>query len=103
MAKPTSMHTTGGQQVMGSYLYPRGGIVKIDFEHILIFKKLGKAPTPSKEAKESSVLTKEEWDEYFSSHWTFCGAKQNRHIAVFPEELPKRLIKMFSFVGGYYL
>lgn len=97
--KPTSMHTTGGQQVMGSYPYPRGGIVKIDFEHILLFKKLGKAPTPSKEAKESSVLTKEEWDEYFSSHWTFCGAKQNRHIAVFPEELPKRLIKMFSFVG----
>lgn len=97
--KPTSMHATGGQSVMGSYPYPRGGIVKIDYEYILLFKKLGQAPTPSKEAKESSVLTIEEWDEYFSSHWTFSGAKQNRHIAVFPEELPKRLIKMFSFVG----
>ena len=28
--KPTSMHTTGGEKVMGSYPYPRGGIIKID-------------------------------------------------------------------------
>lgn len=97
--KPTSMHTTGGEKVMGSYPYPRGGIIKIDFEHILLFRKLGKAPMPSREAKEASALIMEEWNEYFSSHWTFSGAKQNRHIAVFPEELPKRLIKMFSFVG----
>ncbi|MDY6257468.1 MAG: site-specific DNA-methyltransferase [Bacteroidaceae bacterium] len=96
--KPTSMHTTGGEKVMGSYPYPRGGIVKIDFEHILLFKKLGKAPTPLRKAKEESALTMEEWNEYFISHWTFNGAKQNRHIAVFPEELPKRLIKMFSYV-----
>jgi DNA modification methylase len=44
-------------------------------------------------------MTKEEWNEYFSSHWTFGGARQNEHLAVFPEELPHRLIKMFSFVG----
>ena len=31
--------------------------------------------------------------------WTFAGARQDGHIAVFPEELPARLIKMFSFVG----
>lgn len=97
--KPTSMHTTGGEKVMGTYPYPRGGIVKIDFEYILLFRKFGKAPTASQEAKEASALTVKEWNEYFSSHWTFSGAKQNRHIAVFPEELPKRLIKMFSFVG----
>ena len=97
--KPTSMHTTGGQKVMGSYPYPRSGIVKIDFEHILLFKKQGKAPIPSEEVKTASMLTMEEWNEYFSSHWSFGGAKQNRHIAVFPEELPKRLIRMFSFTG----
>lgn len=97
--KPTSMHTTGGQNVMGSFPYPRGGILKIDYEYILLFKKAGKAPSPTKEIMEDSALPLEEWNEYFSSHWTFGGAKQNRHIAVFPEELPKRLIKMFSFVG----
>ena len=97
--KPTSMHTTGGAKVMGSYPYPRGGIVKIDFEHILLFRKQGKAPTASKEAREASKLTDEEWNTYFSSHWHFNGEHQNRHIAVFPKELPSRLIKMFSFVG----
>ena len=97
--KPTSMHTTGGQEVMGSYPYPRNGIVKIDYEYILLFRKRGKAPNPSEEAKNTSILTPKEWYEYFSSHWCFPGAKQNRHIAVFPEELPKRLIKMFSFIG----
>lgn len=101
--KPTNMHTTGGQRVMGSYLYPRNGIVKIDFEHILLFKKGGKAPTVSSSVRRQSELTDEEWQSYFSSHWTFGGARQNGHIAVFPEELPKRLIKMFSFVGDTIL
>ena len=44
-------------------------------------------------------MTREEWGQYFSSHWNFNGVKQAGHIAMFPEELPKRLIKMFSFVG----
>lgn len=101
--KPTTMHTTGGEKVMGSFPYPRGGIVKIDFEHILLFKKLGKAKPTTREAKDASKLSIEEWNEYFCSHWTFGGARQNKHIAVFPEELPKRLIKMFSFVGDTVL
>lgn len=101
--KPTSMHTTGGGNVMGSFPYPRGGIVKVDYENILLFKKTGKAKPVSKDIMEKSKLSVEEWNEYFSSHWTFCGARQDKHIAVFPEELPKRLIKMFSFVGDTVL
>lgn len=101
--KPTNMHTTGGQKVMGSYPYPRGGIVKIDFEQILLFKKQGKAPYVANSIRQQSALTDEEWHNYFSSHWTFPGARQDGHIAVFPEELPKRLIKMFSFVGDTVL
>ena len=97
--KQTTMHTTGGQRVMGSYPYPRGGIVKVDYENILLFKKQGKAASVTKDRREVSKLTDEEWNSYFSSHWYFPGAKQSEHIAVFPEELPKRLIKMFSFVG----
>lgn len=95
--KPTNIHTTGGQQVMGSYPYPRNGIIKIDFEHILLFKKQGTAPTVKSSQREASKLSPEEWNEYFTSHWTFSGARQDRHIAVFPKELPKRLIRMFSF------
>jgi len=96
--KKTKMNTTGGSIVMGSYPYPPNGLIEIDYEFILIFKKPGRAPSVSKEIKERSKLTKEEWKEYFSGHWNFNGARQTEHEAMFPEELPKRLIKMFSFV-----
>lgn len=97
--KATTMNTSGGGAIMGSFPYPRNGILKIDYEFILIFKKLGKSPKPTLEQKENSIMTKEEWNQYFSSHWNFSGVKQSEHIAMFPEELPKRLIKMFSFSG----
>ncbi len=97
--KTTTMNTSGGGAIMGSFPYPRNGILKMDYEFILIFKKLGDAPKPTRQQKELSAMTKEEWGEYFSSHWCFNGVKQMGHIAMFPEELPKRLIKMFSFVG----
>lgn len=101
--KVTTCHTTGGATVMGSFPYPRNGILKLDYEFILIFKKYGKAPKVSKEIKEQSKLTQEEWNQYFTGHWNFPGEKQDKHLAMFPEELPKRLIKMFSFVGDTVL
>ncbi|WP_232227873.1 DNA methyltransferase [Hippea sp. KM1] len=97
--KKTTMNTTGGANVMGSYPYPPNGMIEIDYEHILVFKKPGKSKKVSKEIKEDSKLSKEEWKEYFSGHWYFGGARQVGHQAMFPDELPKRLIKMFSFVG----
>ena len=44
-------------------------------------------------------MTTEEWNTYFQGHWNFPGEKQSKHLAMFPEELPRRLIKMFTFVG----
>lgn len=101
--KVTTCHTTGGATVMGSFPYPRNGIIKLDYEFILIFKKYGNPPKVSKEVKEKSKLTQEEWNQYFSGHWTFPGEKQDKHLAMFPEELPRRLIKMFSFIGDTVL
>jgi len=95
--KTTTMNTSGGGAVMGSFPHPRNGIVKLDFEYILLFKKQGNAPKPTPEQKENSVMTNEEWNRYFNGHWYFNGAKQDKHLAMFPEELPARLIKMFSF------
>lgn len=98
--KQTTTNTTGGASLMGSFPTPRNGILSIDYEFILIFKKLGIPSTKvSKEIKEQSKLTTEEWKEYFAGHWNFGGARQDGHIAMFPEELPKRLIKMFAFKG----
>jgi len=101
--KVTTCHTTGGATVMGSFPYPRGGIIKLDYEFILIFKKYGDPPGVSKEIKNQSKLTQEEWNQYFTGHWNFPGEKQDKHLAMFPEELPRRLIKMFSFVGDTVL
>ncbi len=101
--KVTTTNTTGGATIMGSFPYPRNGIIKIDYEFILIFKKLGNPPKVSKKVKELSKLTTEEWNTYFAGHWNFSGEKQDKHLAMFPEELPRRLIRMFSFVGDTVL
>jgi DNA modification methylase len=101
--KVTTTNTTGGATIMGSFPYPRNGILKIDYEFILIFKKLGNPPKVSKEVKELSKLSAEEWNTYFAGHWNFGGEKQDKHLAMFPEELPRRLIRMFSFVGDTIL
>ena len=101
--KVTTCNTTGGASIMGSFPYPRNGIIKLDYEFILIFRKLGKQPQVSKQIREKSKLTQDEWNEYFYGHWNFSGERQDKHIAPFPEELPKRLIKMFSFVGDTIL
>ena len=97
--KTTTMNTSGGASIMGSFPHPRNGIVKLDFEYILLFKKQGNGPKPTKEPNEHSKMTNEEWNKYFNGHWYFSGAKQDKHLAMFPVELPHRLIKMFSFPG----
>jgi len=97
------MNPSGGAVVMGSYPFPPNGIVELDYEFIHIFKKPGKSKKVSKEIKEASRLTKEEWKEYFAGHWYFGGVRQVGHEARFPEELPRRLIRMFTFKGDTIL
>ncbi len=101
--KKTTMNPSGGAVVMGSYPFPPNGIVELDYEFIQIFKKPGKSKKVSPEIKAASRLTKEEWKEYFAGHWHFGGTRQVGHEAMFPEELPRRLIRMFSFQGDTVL
>lgn len=53
----------------------------------------------SKEVKDKSALTKEEWKEYTKTVWSIANVSHADHPAVFPDELPIRLIKLFSFWG----
>jgi len=53
----------------------------------------------AKSIKERSRLTKEEWREYTKTVWHIANVTDPRHPAVFPEEIPRRLIKLFSFWG----
>jgi len=95
----------GGKPLFGSYPYPvNPKILDSIQESILIFKKSGSPVKIEKNIKELSKLTKEEWKEYTKGVWYIPPKHQNNgHPAVFPIEIPLRLIKMYSFVGDTIL
>lgn len=98
--KISTTNTTGGCSLMGSIYYPRNGLLTYDYEHILIFKKYkGKKKKIDPQIKELSKISLSEWKKWYTGHWRFPGIVQKEHIAMFPEELPYRIIRMFSFIG----
>ena len=76
-------------------------------EYILIFSKGNYKRERDKEEKElrKDNITKEEFIEWTKSVWTMNteSAKRIGHPAPFPEELPNRLIKLFSFTNDIVL
>ena len=102
-SKVSTSNTSGGGHIMGSIFYPRNGYFFINREYIAIFRKLGKDPRPNQELKEQSYIPIEDWRELFKDTWNFPGIVQNDHDAMFPEELPRRLIRMYSFAGDTVL
>ena len=49
--------------------------------------------------KKKSILSKEEWREYTKTVWQIANTTHEEHPAVFPVEIPHRLIKLFSWYG----
>ncbi|MCZ2127987.1 MAG: site-specific DNA-methyltransferase [Anaerolineales bacterium] len=68
---------------------------------VILYKKQWKKVSGSKE----SDITKTEFMEWTNGVWTFNGESKKRigHPAPFPLELPKRCVKMFSYVGDTIL
>lgn len=99
--KVSTTNTTGGGEWMGSTYYPRDGHVTYEHEYILLLRKRGNWPGPaSEEAKEKSRLTKEQRSRWFRGVWDdLPPERQVEHVAMFPVELPRRLIKMYTFWG----
>lgn len=97
--KISTTKTTGGGTWMGSIYYPKDGHITYEHEYIIVLKKPGDWPRPQKEQKEQSLLTKEERSLWFRGIWEVSPERQNGHIAMFPLEIPYRLIKMYSFYG----
>ena len=58
-----------------------------------------------KQRRGQSDITKSEFMEWTNGVWTFNGEKKSRvgHPAPFPEELPTRCIKLFSYVDDLVL
>lgn len=53
----------------------------------------------SDDIKAKSIVTKEEWREWTKTVWHIANTSDPDHPAVFPLEIPHRLVKLFSFVG----
>ena len=59
-----------------------------------------------KEYKGESDITRQEFMDWTNGLWTFSGQSKKGaggHPAAFPVELPKRCIKLFSFIGDTVL
>ncbi|MBI4725906.1 site-specific DNA-methyltransferase [candidate division TA06 bacterium] len=82
----------------GSWLSAAAPYVIAPVELILVlYKDDWKKTIGSK----TTNITKEEFMEWTNGLWTFCGESKKRvgHPAPFPRELPKRAIKLFSFIS----
>ena len=97
--KISTTSTTGGGSWMGSIYHPRDGHVTYEHEYILLLRKQGDWPHPTPEQKEKSRLTKQQRSEWFRGVWNVPPARQKDHGAMFPLEIPRRLILMYSFHG----
>lgn len=97
--KISTTNTSGGGSWMGSTYYPKDGHVTYEHEYIILFRKRGEWPRPSADQKENSRLTREQRSDWFRGIWRLPPERQEGHVAQFPLELPRRLIKMYSFAG----
>lgn len=87
----------------GSFQSASNPILRDVHEYILIFSKGNYKRERDKNEKEfrHDNITKKEFIEWTKSVWTMNteSAKRIGHPAPFPEELPNRLIKLFSFTN----
>ncbi|MGH2535739.1 MAG: DNA-methyltransferase [Thermomicrobiales bacterium] len=80
------------------------GVIKNDFETIVMLRKPGgyRKPTPEMEAR--SRINNDEYFKWFVPIWSdITGASTREHPAPYPVALAYRLIRMFSFVGDTVL
>ena len=90
----------------GSYPYPPNLLSSYPYEWIIVFSKAGRRPRVTKTRKEASAITHTEFTEWVqNSIWDFqpASATAEGHPAPFPEELPRRCIRLYSFVGDTVL
>jgi DNA modification methylase len=86
----------------GSWRSAANPVLRDVHEYILVFSKSNFRRAPH---KGESTITKEAFLEWTKSVWTFpaVSARKVGHPAPFPEELPHRLIQLFTFMGDIVL
>lgn len=90
---------------LGSGFLPPNAYVTLDCEHILLFRKGPPRRLPPKDLlRYASEMSKAERDAWFTQVWDLRGVGQAtdalaRRSGAFPDEIPERLVRMFSLLG----
>lgn len=86
--------------MFGSYPFPGNLLENNTIEFIRVYTKPGKPKKYPKFVKENEKLKKYEWLDLIQQTWFMIPEDINRkkdHPAPFPEKLPARLMRMFSY------
>ena len=76
------------------------GIIKNDLEHILFLRKPGGYRKPTAEQEAMSRIETDVYAQWFAPVWADVpGQLRRNHPAPYPPGIPRRLVRMFSFVG----
>jgi DNA modification methylase len=94
--------SAGSSTAWGSWKSATNPVMRDVHEYILVFSK--GAMGRSGEGR-TSTITRDEFLEYTKSIWGFPAESATRvgHPAPFPEELPRRLIQLYTFEGDIVL
>jgi site-specific DNA-methyltransferase (adenine-specific) len=86
----------------GSWQSAANPVLRDVHEYILVFSK---DSFSRKRGERKNTITKEGFLEWTRSVWSFSAvsAKSIGHPAPFPEELPRRLIQLYTFQGDVVL
>lgn len=94
-----SLEASSSSRYLGKPNLPNG-VVKNDLEHILFLRKSGGYRKPTALQEKSSYIPTDDYIRWFSGVWADVPGQVRRdHPAPFPVEIPRRLVRMFSFVG----
>jgi len=93
-----------GGPLLGSFPYPMTVYNNVYFENIYVFAKPGKRRV-KQVVREKSKYSLEEWRVWSQQWWRIetISEKFKHHPAIFPLEIPMRMIRMFSYVGDTVL
>jgi len=89
----------GGNTAWGSWLSPSNPFCRSFSEFILVAHKV----SPKLQHNGVTDLTREEFMLWSRNVWLMPTDNHQKHPAVFPEELPRRLIKFYTYVGDTIL
>lgn len=94
--------SAGSSTAWGSWLSAANPVLRDVHEYILVFSK--GSFSRKRNDKENSIR-KADFLAWTKSVWTFpsVSAKRIGHPAPFPEELPHRLIQLYTFIGDVVL